>query len=101
MMIDDIGPLETAGLGEITVFCDARYLDKFLSTRASATVTNHDLASLGPNRSGLLFVEHPRLAYAQIAHLFYPASPPVSGVDAIASIDPTPVIVDQSQMETR
>ncbi|HEX9490325.1 MAG TPA: UDP-3-O-(3-hydroxymyristoyl)glucosamine N-acyltransferase [Stellaceae bacterium] len=99
MMIDDIGPLETAGLGEITVFCDARYLDKFLSTRASATVTNHDLARLGPNRSGLLLVEHPRLAYAQIGHLFYPASPPVSGVDASASIDPTAVIGDESQID--
>ena len=99
MMIDDIGPLETAGLGEITVFCDARYVDQFLATHASATVTNHDLARHRAHRSGLLFVAHPRLAYAQIGHLFYPPSPLASGVSARASIDSTAVIGDGCRID--
>jgi UDP-3-O-[3-hydroxymyristoyl] glucosamine N-acyltransferase len=99
MMIDDIGSVETAGPGEITVFCDARYLDKFLTTRASATVTSHDLARHKSNRSGLLFVEDPRLAYAKIGHLFYPSSPLVPGVDSRALLDPTAVIGDGCQID--
>ena len=99
MMIDDIAPLESAGWGQLTVFFDARYLDKFLASHASAIVTNRDLARHAPDRSGLLLVEQPRLAYAQIGHLFYPASPLVPGVSASALVDPTAAIGDGCQID--
>ena len=99
MMIDDIAPLESAGRGQLTLFCDSRYLDKFLASEASAIVTNRDLARHAPGRSGLLFVEQPRLAYAQIGHLFYPASPLAPGTGAGAVIDPTAVIGEGCQID--
>ncbi len=99
MMIDDIAPLESAGRGQLTVFFDARYLDMFLASEASAIVTNHDLARHAPHRSGLLFVPQPRLAYAQIGHLFYPGSPLVPGVSASALVDPSAAIGDGCQID--
>jgi len=99
MMIDDIAPLESAGRGQLTVFFDARYLDMFLASEASAIVTNHDLARHAPHRSGLLFVPQPRLAYAQIGHLFYPGSPLVPGVSASALVDPSADIGDGCQID--
>lgn len=92
VMINDIAPLESAGRGELTVFCDARYRDKFLASEASAIITNRDLARNAPHRDGLLLVEQPRLAYAQIGHLFYPASPLVAEVSASALVDTSAVV---------
>ena len=99
LMIDDIAPLDSAGHGDLTMFCDARYLEKFLATEASAIITSRDLARHAPHRCGLLFVEQPRLAYAQIGHLFYPASPLVPGVGAGAVIDSTATIGQGCQID--
>jgi len=99
LVIDDIAPLESAGRGDLTVFCDTRYLEKFLTTEASAIITSRDLARHAPHRCGLLFVEQPRLAYAQIGHLFYPAPPLVPGVGAGAVIDPTATIGQGCQID--
>ena len=99
LMIDDIAPLESAGRGHLAVFFDARYVDKFLASEASAIVTNHDLARHAPDRGGLLFVQQPRLAYAQIGHLFYPASPLVPGIGAGAAVDPSVAIGEGCQID--
>ena len=98
-MINDIAPLETAGAGDITLFCDVHFLAKFLATRAGATITNHEFARHAPNRPGLLFVKEPRLAYAQIGHLFYKASPLIPNVSAGAFIDATATIGDGCRID--
>lgn len=99
LVIDDIAPLESAGRGDLTVFCDARYVEKFLATEASAIIISRDLARHAPHRCGLLLVEQPRLAYAQIGYLFYPATPLVPGVGAGAVVDPTATIGEGCQID--
>src|ERR1700722_18824195 len=73
LMIHDVSALETAGQGDLSVFNDARYLDAFSANHASAVVTTRDFARHAPAGSCLIFTAQPRLAYAQIGHLFYPS----------------------------
>src|ERR1700682_3945390 len=70
LMIDDLAALETAGSREICVFNDRRYLSAFAQTQAGAVVTSRKLARHAPSESILIFAADPRLAYAQIGHLF-------------------------------
>jgi UDP-3-O-[3-hydroxymyristoyl] glucosamine N-acyltransferase len=98
-MIHDIAALESAGPHEVSVFNDARYRPALATTRAGAIVTSRDLARHAPDGSNLLIAAEPRLAYAQIGHLFYPAPPLVPGVAAGAHIDPTATIGAGSQIE--
>src|SRR5258708_16934537 len=72
-MIEDIAALETAGPNEITVFNDRRYVAALAESHAGAIVTSPDLARRTHDGNRLLLVADPRLAYAQIGHLFYPA----------------------------
>jgi UDP-3-O-[3-hydroxymyristoyl] glucosamine N-acyltransferase len=99
LMIHDIAALETAGPDEVTVFNDARYRSALAASRAGAIVTSRDLAGQAPNGNRLLIVAEPRLAYAQIGHLFYPAPALVPGIAATAHIDPTATIGAGSQIE--
>lgn len=99
LMIDDIGSLETAGPGEITVFNDARYKPALAATRAGAIVTRRELARHAPDGARLLFVASPRLAYAQIGRLFYPALALEPGIAAGARVHPTAVIGSGSQID--
>jgi UDP-3-O-[3-hydroxymyristoyl] glucosamine N-acyltransferase len=99
LMVHDIAALETAGPHEVTVFNDARYRSALAASRAGAIVTSRDLARQAPNGNRLLIVAEPRLAYAQIGHLFYPAPALVPGIAASAHIHPTATIGAGSQIE--
>src|SRR5713226_3743590 len=99
IMIHDIAALETAGPNEVSVFNDARYRAALAATRAGAIVTSRNLAAQAPNGSNLLIAAEPRLAYAQIGHLFYPAPALVPGIAPSAHIDPTATIGAGSQID--
>jgi len=92
IMIHDIAALETAGPNEVSVFNDARYRAALAATRAGAIVTSRNLAAQAPNGSNLLIAAEPRLAYAQIGHLFYPTPALDPGIAASADIHPTATI---------
>ncbi len=98
-MIEDIAALETAGPNEITVFNDRRYVSALAESHAGAIVTSRELAHRARNGSRLLFVADPRLAYAQIGHLFYPPPALDPGIAAGACVDPTARIGDGSQID--
>lgn len=102
-MIRDIAALEDAGLDELSVFNDARYRPALADSRAGVIVTSHDLARHinGEACAGrcLLFVADPRLAYAQIGHLFYPAAALDPGAAAAARIHPSATIGGGTQID--
>ncbi len=99
LMIHDVSALETAGQGDLSVFNDARYLGAFSANHASAVVTTRDFARHAPEGGCLIFAAQPRLAYAQIGHLFYP-SPAVEPIIAAgAHVDPSAVIGAGSQVD--
>src|SRR5882762_4277224 len=92
LMVHDIAALEAAGPHEVTVFNDARYRSALAASRAGAIVTSRDLARQASNGNRLLIAAEPRLAYAQIGHLFYPAPALDPGIAASADIHPTAMI---------
>jgi UDP-3-O-[3-hydroxymyristoyl] glucosamine N-acyltransferase len=92
LMIRDIAALGDAGAGELSLFYDTRYLRVLAETHAGAIVTSRGLARHAPRGSRLLLAAQPRLAYAQIGHLFYPSPAPDAFIDSGARIDPTATI---------
>ncbi len=96
--IRDVSNLETADEGEISLFSDAKYAAAFARTRASAVITDRRLAAHEHNGTSLLLSDNPRLAFAQIGHLFYPPAPLRSGVQAVLPVHPTASIGHGTQV---
>lgn len=97
--IHDIGDLDAAEAGEISVFTDARYLDGLGRTRAEVVICSRELAHYAPVSTLLMFVKDPRLAYAQVGHLFYPDPSLEPGVNPTARVDPTATIGKDFQID--
>jgi UDP-3-O-[3-hydroxymyristoyl] glucosamine N-acyltransferase len=97
--ITDLAPLETAGDGDISVFTGQPYAEAFRATRAGAIVTTRSLAEECAAAVPMIYVAQPRLAYAQIGHLFYPEPPVEAGVDPRALIDPRARIGEGARVE--
>jgi UDP-3-O-[3-hydroxymyristoyl] glucosamine N-acyltransferase len=98
-LIYDIGDLETAKHGDLSLYCDARYVTELIKTRASVVVTSHELSRHAPDGMCLLFATEPRLAFARVGHLLYPAAPLEPGVSAAAQVHPSAVIGLGSQID--
>jgi UDP-3-O-[3-hydroxymyristoyl] glucosamine N-acyltransferase len=99
IMIHDIGDLETAKHGDLSLFCDARYVAALVNTRASVVVTSRELAHHTRTCCCLLFTTDPRLAFARVGHLLYPPAPLEPGVSATAQIHPSSAIGCGSQID--
>jgi UDP-3-O-[3-hydroxymyristoyl] glucosamine N-acyltransferase len=99
MPIHDIASLESAGPSDISVFTDVRYLDALVSTRAGAIIISRKLAQHASASSRLIFVKDPRLAYAQVGKLFYPAPTLEAGIDQTARVHQSASIGAGSQID--
>ncbi len=98
MEIADIASLDMAGGDEISVFTGASYRAFFLETHAGAVITTRELAAKSPGQT-MIYVAHPRLAYAQIGLLFYPAEIIEPLIDPRAVVDSTAVIGAGARIE--
>jgi UDP-3-O-[3-hydroxymyristoyl] glucosamine N-acyltransferase len=99
MLIYDIGALETARDGDLSLFCDARYAAALSETRASVVLTSHELGRHAPDGRCLLFAAEPRLAFARTGHLLYPAAALVPGIHEAAQVYPGAVIGRGAQID--
>jgi UDP-3-O-[3-hydroxymyristoyl] glucosamine N-acyltransferase len=97
-MIQDVAALDCAESGDVSVFSDGKHAEAFATSRAGVIVTSKLLGEHPHNGSWLLKVGDPRLAFAQIGHLFYPPLVLTSGIHASAVIDPTAFIGEGSEI---
>jgi UDP-3-O-[3-hydroxymyristoyl] glucosamine N-acyltransferase len=97
-LIQDVAALDCAQIGEVSVFSDGKRAGEFATSRASVVVTNRTLGLHEHNGAWLLLVKDPRLAFAQIGHLFYPPCALDGGIDIGARVDPTARIGAGSQI---
>ncbi|HKQ45367.1 MAG TPA: UDP-3-O-(3-hydroxymyristoyl)glucosamine N-acyltransferase [Rhizomicrobium sp.] len=88
LKLSDVAALESAQAGDISLFSDAKYANAFAVTKASVVITNDKLAAL-PHGVVLLIVPNPRLAFAQVGHIFYPPAKLQAGVRAVEPVHPT------------
>jgi UDP-3-O-[3-hydroxymyristoyl] glucosamine N-acyltransferase len=98
IMIQDVASLDCAVDGEITLFSDSKYTAAFAANHASVVVTSTALAEHPHNGSALLVVKDPKLAFAQIGHLFYPPCALAAGIHPSAHVDPTATIGNGSEI---
>jgi UDP-3-O-[3-hydroxymyristoyl] glucosamine N-acyltransferase len=97
--IHDIGPLESAGPDDISVFTDVRYRDALLPTRARAIIISRSLARHAADPSRLIYVKDPRLAYAQVGQLFYPLPALEPGIDPSARVHESATVGAGTQID--
>jgi UDP-3-O-[3-hydroxymyristoyl] glucosamine N-acyltransferase len=97
--IHDIGPLDSAGPHDISVFTDVRYRDALKPTRARAIIISRNLARHAADTSRLIYVKDPRLAYAQVGQLFYPLPPLEPGIDKRAIVHDSATIGAGTQID--
>lgn len=83
--IADIATPQAATADTICVYCDPRFRDACRDSKAGIFVTNAKLAAHLEGKP-LLIVADPRLAFAQLAHLFYPLAAVVPYVDPKAAV---------------
>jgi UDP-3-O-[3-hydroxymyristoyl] glucosamine N-acyltransferase len=98
-LIYDVGALETARQGDLSLFCDPRYSHALAETHASAILTSPALAERVPAGHCLLFAPEPRLAFARAGHLLYPPEPLAPGLAASAQIHPSASVGAGSQID--
>lgn len=91
LLVRDIAAPQCAAADEICACNDARFLEACQHSKALAIITGAKQAKSLSGRL-LLIAPDPRLAYAQAAHLFYPAPPPIPGIDPKASVADTAVL---------
>ena len=92
ILIQDVAALDSAVDGEITLFSDGKYAAAFAANHASVVVTSAALCEHPHNGSAILVVKDPRLAFAQIGHLFYPSCTLAAGIHPSAHVHPSATI---------
>jgi len=97
LKLTDVASLESAEAGDISLFSDAKYANAFAVTKASVVITSDKLANV-PHGVVVLVVPNPRLAFAQVGHIFYPAAKLQPGVRAHQPIHPTATIDEGTEI---
>ncbi len=85
--ISGIAALASAKAGEISVFSDGAHRGDYRASLASAIVTSPSLGREANDNATLLVVKDPKLAFAQIAGLFYPRPQLHAGVHPRAVVE--------------
>lgn len=67
--------LEHAGTGDVTWLGDKKYTEQAKNTKASLLITHHTFADSVRGIKNILWVSHPRLAYAKLKQYLY--TPPL------------------------
>ena len=91
-IIEDVAPLESASVGDVTFIENRKYINLFYNTQASACFLPKELANRAPNGLVLLITESPRRCFAKIANAFYPKPVAQPLIDQNATISSSAVI---------
>ncbi|HJW40246.1 MAG TPA: UDP-3-O-(3-hydroxymyristoyl)glucosamine N-acyltransferase [Rhizomicrobium sp.] len=98
--VRDVAALESATAGDISVFSDVKFANAFAHTGASVVITDRKLSAHEHNGTWLLIAPNPRLAFAQVGHLFYPPDTLVEGVQPLTPVHPTATVGAGTQISS-
>lgn len=96
--IHDVAALDSAEPGEISLFSDAKYADALARTRASVVITDQKLRGHEHNGTWLMLSANPRLAFAQVGHMFYPPTPLSAGLQPLVPVHPSATVGEGTQI---
>jgi UDP-3-O-[3-hydroxymyristoyl] glucosamine N-acyltransferase len=91
-LVEDVGPLETAGPADVTFLDNRKYTDAFMRSRAGAAFVSEAMVSRAPAGMALLVSREPYKAFARAVQAFYPPAPFVPGRAPSAVIDSTATV---------
>jgi len=97
LKLRDVASLESAEAGDVSLFSDAKYANAFAMTKASVVITSDKLAAM-PHGVTVLVAPNPRLAFAQVGHIFYPPAQLQAGIRAAQPVHPTAKIGDGTEI---
>jgi UDP-3-O-[3-hydroxymyristoyl] glucosamine N-acyltransferase len=97
LKLRDVASLESAEAGDVSLFSDAKYANAFAVTKASVVITSDKLAAM-PHGVVVLVAPNPRLAFAQVGHIFYPPARLQAGVRTAQPVHPTAKIGDGTEI---
>jgi UDP-3-O-[3-hydroxymyristoyl] glucosamine N-acyltransferase len=83
-IIKGIAPFDAAGPDDITFVDSSKLLKKIHETSAGAVIVPEDFT--GQSKASLVFCKAPRLAFAKLMNVFFPAARPASGFSPRAHI---------------
>lgn len=88
-MIDDVQPLQTAAVGQISFLDNKLYVDAFEASAAGACLCDPKYVERAPQGMALLVTAEPYRAYARVAQAFYPAKAAAPGIHPAAHVSDT------------
>jgi UDP-3-O-[3-hydroxymyristoyl] glucosamine N-acyltransferase len=97
LSLRDVASLESAQAGDISLFSDSKYANAFAVTKASVVIANDKLTNQ-PHGVTVLLTANPRLAFAQVGHIFYPPAALRPGVQVSQPVHPTASIGDGTEI---
>jgi UDP-3-O-[3-hydroxymyristoyl] glucosamine N-acyltransferase len=84
VVIENIRPIEEAGVGDITFVANRKYLKKLATTKASAIIVAPEVREEGKN---LVLVPDPYAAFGRLMNFFYPPRHDQTGISPDAYIE--------------
>ena len=87
--IKDLNPLNSAGDGDLSFFDNAKYLEQFRNSQATACIVSQKYAVQTPPNTVALAVNEPYRSYAKIAQMFYQPKREQHRVNPHAAVDST------------
>jgi UDP-3-O-[3-hydroxymyristoyl] glucosamine N-acyltransferase len=83
-----VGPLQSAGAGEVSFLDNRKYAKALAGCAASAVIVHPDMQAQVPRGCAAIVMREPYLGWARVAALFHPVPPARPGVHPTAIIDP-------------
>ncbi len=99
LMVNDVAPLDTAEVTNLSFIDNRKYRDQFQKSRAGACFMRSEMAALAPSGMVCLVTPLPYKSYAYAAQMFYPESQPLSAISEHAIIDVTAVIGEACRID--
>lgn len=87
--LSNLAPLGIAGDGDLTFFDNPKYVEQFLTCKASACIAHPKYVDRAPKGVVLLTHKDTYTAYAHASQLFYKSKDEHAGIHANADIHPT------------
>ncbi len=89
LLLHGIGPLQSAGPGQVSFLDNRKYAAALPACAAAAVILHPDMQRLLPPGVAAIVTREPYLGWARVAALFHPPAPPAPGAHATAVIDPS------------
>lgn len=86
LLFSGVAPLQTAGADQVSFLDNRKHAAALDATRAGAVIVRADMASRVPGGAVAILAEHPHVAWARVAALFYPEPTAIPGIHPTAVI---------------